>query len=332
MRGRSPKSLMSVRTFIGLILCNLVWSAHPAMSKILLEHFSPVHAAWLRYFSALLAYLIVIGSLKIFLPGKSKMRSSIRQPFLKPRGWKVGAQVLGLGFATFCFSPLFQLTGLSTTRSIDSALIIAMEPLMTVFLAWVFLKESLNRVHFLSFGLALSGFAFLSELATHSIKHSVDPSLLGNFLMLIALSGEAIYSVVGRKLLVNFQAIPVFGTALFLGVLCLTLFTGFYAGFPDVTHIGYSSVIATLWLGPLGTCATYLFWMTALVEAPVASLTITLFIQPLLGTVWGYTFLHERINLTQAFGGALILTAVLVDFIDHSRIKSAIGLVSPENS
>ena len=319
--------MMSVRTFIGLILCNLVWSAHPAMSKILLEHLSPVHAAWLRYSSGLLAYFVLIGLLKVFLPAHASLRSKILLPFFRPQSLKVWIQVFGLGFATFCFSPLFQLTGLSVTRSIDNALIIALEPLMTVFLAWAFLKERLNRIHFLSFALAISGFAFLSELATH---HSISSSLVGNLMMLTALIGEAVYSVVGRKLIVRHPPIAVFGTALLIGVLCLTVFTGFAAGFPDVTKIGFSGLIATLWLGPLGTCATYLFWMTALAEAPVASLTITIFIQPLMGTVWGYIFLHERLNSTQAFGGVLILTAVLFDFVAQTRAKRAMSPLNPQ--
>ena len=321
------QAIMSVRTFIGLILCNLAWSAHPAMSKILLEHLTPVHAAWLRYSSGLLTYFVLIALLKVFLPKNAELRMKVRQPFFKPKTAIVWAQVIGLGFATFCFSPLFQLTGLSTTRSIDNALIIALEPLMTVFLAWVFLKESLNRVHFLSFALAVSGFAFLSELATH---HSLSSSLIGNLMMLTALIGEAVYSVVGRKLIARHPPIAVFGTALLIGVLCLTIFTGITAGFPDISKIGFSGLIATLWLGPLGTCATYLFWMTALVEAPVASLTITIFIQPLMGTVWGYTFLHERLNMTQAFGGVLILTAVLFDFVAQTRAKRAMSPLNPQ--
>ncbi|MBC7691326.1 MAG: EamA family transporter [Methylotenera sp.] len=298
---------LSPRLFWGLILCNVIWSANPTMGKIALESLTPVHAAFMRYLTALVAY----GFAHLIL----KLRGATSAPaFLRPHGPRPGMMflmLLGLGFAPFCFAPLFQMTGLAQAKAIDNALIVAMEPLMTVFLAWIFLRERLGWLSVLSFMLSLGGFALLTDLSPARLQNGWDAHLWGNLLMLTALAGEAMYSILGRKLISRHSPISVFGSALLLGVICLTLYTVVFEGLPQLQSISPRSWLALLWLGPLGTTATYLFWMVALVNAPVASLALTLFVQPVLGALWGYSFLDERLTWVQWSGGVLILLAVL---------------------
>jgi drug/metabolite transporter (DMT)-like permease len=69
------------------------------------------------------------------------------------------------------------------------------------------------------------------------------------------------------------------------------------------------SALALLWLGPLGTTAAYLFWIYVLARASVSSMTLTLFVQPVMGAFFGYLFLKEQLTALQLSGGALILAA-----------------------
>ena len=64
-------------------------------------------------------------------------------------------------------------------------------------------------------------------------------------------------------------------------------------------------------MGPIGTALAYFYWMTALTEAPVASLAITLFIQPVMGTIFGHLFLGDHLTWIQGLGGGLILLGVI---------------------
>src|SRR5262249_44693024 len=154
----------------------------------------------------------------------------------------------------------------------------------------------------------IAGFALL----TGNADLSWDPHLAGNLIMLVSLTGEAAFSSLGRKLTVRHPPVGVFGTSLAIGVVFLTLATAFY-GFVTGAPLGtpsVRSVLGLLWLGPFGTVAGYLFWMLALGEATVASLAITLFIQPVFGSLWGFCFLGERLSSLQAVGGVLIILAV----------------------
>jgi drug/metabolite transporter (DMT)-like permease len=301
---------VSPRILLGLFIANLIWSAHPAMGKLVLSDLSPAQAAWARYASAWIAY--ALGSLA--LRRVPRLSGKLPRPFLRPDTAMDWVLVASLGLLTFCFSPLMQLTGLSASQATDNALIIAMEPMMTVILAWLVLGESLTRAHIVSFALALAGFGLLTGLSVQQLSGSWDGHLIGNFIMLLSLVGEATYSILGRKLTDRYPPTGILGTALTFGTLALTAAVMIHLGpgalwiFPKLS---WRSLLGILWLGPLGSALTYLFWMIAVTEAPVASLALTLFIQPLFGSLWGILFLHDRLRGWQAFGGALILAAVL---------------------
>ncbi len=219
---------------------------------------------------------------------------------------------MSIGFFTFFFSPIFQLTGLSTSTAIDNALIVAMEPLMTVFMAWLFLKERFTALHALAFAVAVTGFSLLTGLTPRRVVGLWDAHLLGNLLMVASLAGEAVYSVFARKLMKRHAPMAVFGNSLVVGLLLLTGVTCFRGGLPLYDQLDGKAIIGLLFLGPVGTTVTYLFWMIALSRASIPSMALTLFIQPLAGTLWGYLFLNETLDAQQALGGLLILGAVLV--------------------
>ncbi len=292
---------MSLKTLLGLIIANLIWSTHPTLGKFVLKDFSPMHFAFLRYGSALLAYLVF----SFFL--KTEKFIHFRNPEFRHKDLLLA---LSLGFFTFCYSPLFQCFGLSITRATDNALIIAMEPLITVFMAWVLLGEKLKPVYVVAFAFALLGFFLLTGLSSEQVLTSFSGPLLGNLLILCSLLGEGTFSSFSRKLLDRHSPFAVFGTSLTIGVCLLLMIVVFHSGLPPLHQMSLKSFLSILVLGPIGTTGGYLFWVVALRNAPIASLSLTLFIQPVFGTLWGYLFLNEILTPLQALGGVLILASV----------------------
>jgi len=285
----------------GLILCNLIWSAHPVMFKAILLEFSAPETALLRYGTALIAFLLVWRLFHLSKP----FALAFSPPSL--RG------VLLMGVLTFCVAPMLQLVGVDKSRATDSSLITALEPLAAIVLAWVFLGERLGWLNGLSFAIALAGFFLLSGL-------SVDSRATGNLLILGSCVLEGAYSVLGRKLLAKYGLIPLFGSTLLVGVLALLtsviiLAGNDWAGFGfgrRLIEASWSTWGAVLWVGPIGTCAAYFFWLTALNEVPVASVAVTLFIQPLLGALWGHWLMHDVLTSTQALGAVFIVLSLLL--------------------
>src|SRR4051812_43421102 len=111
---------------------------HPVMGKWLLEQFSPIQVAGLRYISALLAYGIFTGVVSwIRFRKADQFLNSSDLFFAAPNSWNHRILLFILGFMAFCFSPLIQNLGLAQSMASENALIVAIEPVVTVALAWL---------------------------------------------------------------------------------------------------------------------------------------------------------------------------------------------------
>lgn len=305
---------MSFQVLVGLILCNVIWAANPIMAKILLETFEPSQVAWIRYSSATVFYLLFVSSVKTGNQLGLPVLRGGGEFFARPRVTRDLLLLLGVGGSAFCFAPLVGLAGLHRTGAIDNALLIAMEPLVTVLLAILFLGERLSRAQFFSFTLALLGFGFLSGLAfTRPSQWFGEPSIVGNLILVVSLAGEAGYSIFARRLAGRFPMTQVFGSALILGFGALSLAVLSSSSLPAVDSLlGMSSRewLAVLWLGPFGSTLTYLYWLVAIERTAVSSAALTLFVQPIVGALLGALVLGESMTVAKWLGGGMILFAV----------------------
>ena len=301
---------MPIRTLIGLILCNSIWAANPIMGKILLERFSSHEVAWLRYSSATFFYLL-IWLLALSARGTGLLPGTPRSWFARPKGFKDAGLVFGLGFSAFCFAPLVAFTGLKKTGAVDNAILIALEPVVTVLLAAIFLGERLDRTQVVSFLASLLGFGFLSGLVTQPASQWLqDPSILGNLILVVSLLGEGGYSIFASRLSGRYSMLPVFGSALLAGFTVLSLAVASLGGFPDLAQMGAREWLALFWLGPMGSTLTYLYWVIALAKTDVSSAALTLFVQPVVGAVLGVVVFSESMGAAKFAGAALIFGAV----------------------
>jgi drug/metabolite transporter (DMT)-like permease len=311
---------MPFQVLVGLIFCNIVWAANPIMAKVLLATFTPPQVAWLRYSSATVFFLLFVAALKAAELGRVPLlprrhgRSAAPGFFGAVRSRSEFFLLLGVGFSAFCFAPLVGLSGLSRTGAIDNALVIALEPLVTVSLAILFLRERLSIVQGISFILAALGFGLLSGLLMTSPSEWMrEPSIVGNLILVFSLVGEGAYSIFARQLAGRLPMTEVFGTALVLGFAVLTLTIAPFSGIPSwdaLLHLDSKSWLAMLWLGPLGSTLTYLYWLVALESTAVSSAALTLFVQPIVGSLLGALALGEAMTPMKWMGGGVILFAV----------------------
>jgi drug/metabolite transporter (DMT)-like permease len=270
------------------------------MGKALLTTYSGVQVAWLRYMSGFLAFFIVA------VIGVVIQKRKWSAFFLVPRNLRVLRDVLILGIAPFVLAPILQFMGLETAQAMDNSILIATEPLITVALAWMVLGERMNRNHLVSMLLALLGFLFFTGM----LSAGVSAMSVGMVLLLFAQIGEGAYSVFARKLVAHHHPLAVLGTALAIAAVLLTLITIFTAGLPNVAEQTRAQTGAVVWLGPIGSTATYFIWASVSKRVTVASMAITLFIQPLVGAFGGYFFLGETLSSERLGGAVLILAAI----------------------
>lgn len=283
-----------------LIFCNSVWALNPWMGKILLESFSGVQVAWFRYFGAFVAYLLFV-LIQVAFFGRRW-----RDYFLIPKDAFIGLQLAVLGIGPFVFSPIMQFIGLETAQAMDNSILLATEPLITILLARAVLGEKMRRDQVIALAISLVGVLFFAGV--FSIRTTAIS--IGVIFLLLAQIGEGAYSVFAKKLVADHEPKAVLGSALACGALLLTFFVGSFDRLPSWEGIDSQGIGAILWLGPLGSTITYLIWATITRRVTIPSMAITLFIQPVLGSVVGFTFLDERLTLERCFGAFLILGAV----------------------
>ena len=297
---------MRWRVLAGLIVCNAIWALNPIMGKFLLRTYVPLQLAHLRYGASLLTALVLV---LYFRWRRPDLISPAREVLsLRNFHW-----IASLGLITFFGSAVMQYLGLERSTATANSLIVAIEPLIAVLLARIFLAESITRRQVFALALSISGFLLLSNLKPNNLVESLAIFSIGNLFFLAVMPMEAMHTIISRRLVGRVTPVSIMAGSLPFGFLALTLYVGMAGvGFPDWTRLDLGSAIALFLLGPVGTTITYIYWSVALIEVPVAAAALTLFIQPILGAIAGLLFLGERLDLWQACGSAMILAALWI--------------------
>lgn len=296
---------MPLRIWIALIALNSIWAANPIAAKVLLRTFAPSQVAWIRYTSAVFGLILIAPLLHL--------RGIVLWKW--PRTVRLKLLVLATGILPFFCAPLLTLNGLAGTQASEAALIVALEPLWSVVLAWLILKEKISPVQRFAFFIATFGFLLLSlgGVSEGSGASLWREHLFFNFLLLLAQAAEAGYSIAGKPALKKIPPGALFTMALLSSWTLLTLWVVATTGVREVLmaqnwHL--PEFASALWLGALGSTLGYLVWAFALGQVPVAALAMTLFIQPIGGALLGVLGLGDHFTLQQGFGALLILLGI----------------------
>jgi drug/metabolite transporter (DMT)-like permease len=226
-----------------------------------------------------------------------------------------------VGVLTFFVSPITQMVGLSLSRAIDGALMIALEPLVTIFAARVFLGEPIRRHQVVAVFLALLGVGILTELTWDKVSGSVDGRLLGNLIFMLSVVSECAYSVLAKPALDRRSPLTFLAVANLTGVVLLFALNIFLYGpqrmaglTPLFARGDFFDWSAVLFLGVGCITFGYLYWMYVLRRTRVLALALTLYIQPVLGMVWGSIFVGEALSTSTLTGAALVFSAIWLAF------------------
>ncbi len=311
---------MSTMTWMGLILCNLVWAINPTIAKQIMRDVGPEHTALLKYTVALGFYLIFM----IFLRFSHRKTRRKAKPILMPAYPRAELwTVVAIGFATCFLSPMTQVFGLQASSAANNCILVTFEPLFTVLFGWILYRERLSHSHYGSFFLATLGFLFLSRFLNADLSGFRVPSFQigsGDFILLIGVACEALYSVLARRLTRNHSGSTIFGTAMLVGVVLLAAVILPWKGLPPLHRLSFSGWLTVVWFGVFGTAVPDLYWLYALSRSlSLGSVVLSLFLQPLIGTAVAVAFLGEKLGTHHLIGGALILSAVLFQILAEKR-------------
>ena len=298
-----------------LLFCNLIWSFHFTSIKLTQDQVGPYFTVWAPMLLATIFLAPFV--IKDFRKGKKKLKDVL-----------IFVQLGALGAFP---SQVLMTWGTQYSLASNSAILVLALPVITAVFAFFILGEKMNRLRWISFGIAIIGVLLCS---TDDIRNMDLGSkyALGNLLIFLAIIGNGYYNVGCKKIAEQytememvfytylvlvimltplvlyyepemFAKVPTFTTKTWLGMASLTLFHNFLSmilffrvlKYLDATQVALSNYMITFLALPISTI-----------------------------------FLGETLKVPAIIGGVLVLISTLIlTIVDNRNYKRS--LVKPNH-
>ncbi len=284
-----------------LTLAQLGISVNIVVSKFLLE----VMPMFMLLACRFCISTIILGSIVKFT------KTSFAEPEhpdgkLTKKDWMFAA-LQGI-FAAFLFN-LFFMWGLQHTTAMASGIISSALPAIITCCAVWFLKEKLNMAKSLGLVLAVVGIVIINIDHVEAEGSSVH-TYLGDFLVLVALFPEALYSIVSRKLAGRMTPLAAAFIANGVGFVSL-LSCAFFAGPIDFS---YCDGVDLCLLVVSALCSLVFFWGWGWGLSCVPATTAAVFggVMPVAISILAIFFLGESLHWYDTLGIVFVLLSIVV--------------------
>lgn len=272
-----------------LIVLSIVWGlAFVAIRRADFE-LSPISLTLVRWFSASAGFLVLapfVGRPKTPFQREDAPR------FLLVMLMNVGIYHLSLNYAE------------KTVSSSLAGLLISLGPVFVVLLSILSLGERIERRLAAGLVLALAGVVVLS-----SGDNLGFATLSGPLAVVLSALAYAVYAVSSKPLVGKYGAVPtailasVGGTAMLIPLLS----TGFFA---EVSRLSVEGWFSVAYLAVLSTVVGNLLFYTLVSRKAVSTLSIQLYLIPVVSAIGGVLLLGETLTPYLVVGGGALLLAV----------------------
>jgi len=213
---------------------------------------------------------------------------------------------LSIGFSAYVFAMYY-------TTVANTLFIITTETIFLAFFGYIFLKEKINLITFISILLGMSGVLLI---VGSSLSIQSGTQILGNVVAFLMPISFAILIIIVRKY-PDIDMVPAqFSAGVFaaligyfvaqnLSISMHDLFLSFLAGF---FQIGFGFILITI-----GSRTT-----------PAAVVGVLMLTEAVFGPIWAWIFINEIPPLSVIVGGGIIIFAILFEFFSNFKSKKRI--------
>lgn len=279
-----------------LVAVPAIWGGTFVGGKYVVQTLSPLMGSFARYVIACVALLIAAFALERGLP-----RLTRTQLF--------GTFVLGL-LGVFAYN-LFFMGALDRVPASRAALIIALNPVITITMSAIAFGDRLRPRRWAGVAIALCG---VWIVVTHGeIAHVASAGLgAGELFMLCAVISWASYTVLGRKLLTDLSPLGATNYAALWGTLLLALVAAPQLGELRVEQFPWRTVAALLYLGIFGTALAFVWYYISVKKLGTAVTSIFTNLVPVFGVAISVALLGEPLLPSMLIGGAVAILGVMM--------------------
>jgi drug/metabolite transporter (DMT)-like permease len=224
---------------------------------------------------------------------------------------KTVAVLLGQALAGIVLYRVFIFWGLQLTSAANSGLISSSGPAIVVILAFLILKENISKNNAIGLAFVIVGLLCIN-LYTYFAEGALDSSVLGNFLILIAVIGEGLFSVLSKIKCIPMS--PVYRTTLVAGLafICLLPFASYDAwGYP-FAEMSLQTILCIGYYGIFVSFISYVLWFRGIAKVAASNAAIFTSVVPVSSIILAAILLNEKIQLSHLLGMSLIVCGILI--------------------
>lgn len=203
-----------------------------------------------------------------------------------------------------------QVTGLQYTSASNTGWIIGITPVFMVLLGLIFFKEKISTTQITGIVVAFGGLILLVSKGDFSTFGFISNK--GDFLVLLSAFTWGVYSIVGKKITVNYPPIMTILYLFIMMSLIIGPFTINNANISSVLNLSFTGWVSILFLGIFCSGIAYVLWAQALSEMPASKVGAFLYLEPFITVFAAWIFLNEQISLLTFVSGLIILGGVIL--------------------
>ncbi len=212
-------------------------------------------------------------------------------------------------FGNFLFS-ICMLFGVARSSALSAGVIMAAIPAVVALLSWALLKERVGARVAAGIGCAIAGIALVS--LAKDAEGEVSGSLVGTLLLLGAVTCEALYVVLGKKLSASVGPKRISALINLWGLVLVTPFALWQVRDFSPSYIPVSSWLLLVVYAIAASVVTVWLWMTGLKHVPASSAGVFTVFLPISAAAVGVFFFGEEFSAAQAAAFVLALAGVVL--------------------
>lgn len=291
------KTLSTVqKAFVALIIANVIWGAAAPIFKLSLENIPPFTLAFWRFF---------LGSVLLGII----LRKKTALPLVDR---KDAIYLFGYAMFGITFNIIFFFEGLKRTLAMNSPIIASSQPILTLLLAILFLREAFQIKKFL--GMLLGTLGIIIIVIEPLFVGGIGGSILGNIFLVLATLGAVGQIIVGKKVISKYNPFAftfwafLIGAASFLP-LALHEYVTIQHLYVSLDWRGYMGIVyGAVFSSTIG----YGLFAWGLSKINATDTAIFTYIDPIVGTVLAALLLHEPITTPFVLGSLFIFGGIFI--------------------
>ena len=238
-------------------------------------------------------------------------------------GKRDGVYLAILGFIAVPLHQAIQAVGLLYTTASSMGWIIALIPIFTAILAWIFLGEPMTARKVIGSVIAFCGAVLVVTRGALSLETFRLPSTLGDALAVASALNWAIFQVASKPILRRLEPTLAMAYLMLIGGIVIVPFASLQT-LSDLPRLTLDGWLAILFLGIFCSGVGYLVWYDALSKIDASQLSSLSYIQPMITVIVAALLLGEAITPAILLGGAVILLGVYL--VNRSATRRALGV------